>query len=278
MGNALFIIWRESAEAMLVVGILYAWLARQPDRRTGLRYLWGGVAAGLGLALLLALAVLGVATLLSDEAFEYFQAGLTLVACGLIVQMVFWMRRHGRTLKKDLETRMQARAERAQWWGMLVVVALAVGRETAETVVFLYGVGLQQFSPGQFLLILAIGVALAYLTFWLLQRGGRALSWRSFFRVSEILLLLLAGGLLVTSLEKLIALGALPPLADQIWNTTALLDDSTRFGGFVAAMTGYRAQPALLPVLALAVFWISVLLALREPHPGPKTAGVPGRQ
>ena len=67
MGNALFIIWRESAEAMLVVGILYAWLARQPDRRTGLRYLWGGVAAGLGLAVLLALAVLGVAHTLSDE-------------------------------------------------------------------------------------------------------------------------------------------------------------------------------------------------------------------
>ena len=31
MGNALFIIWRESAEAMLVVGILYAWLTKQPD-------------------------------------------------------------------------------------------------------------------------------------------------------------------------------------------------------------------------------------------------------
>src|SRR6187397_1755588 len=142
MGNALFIIWRESAEPMLVVGILYAWLARQPDRATGLRYLWGGVAAGLGLA-----------QTLSDEALEYFQAGLTLVACGLIVQMVFWMRRHGRTLKKDLESQMQVRAQNAQWWGLLIVVALAVGRETAETVVFLYGVGLQQFSLGQFLLI-----------------------------------------------------------------------------------------------------------------------------
>jgi high-affinity iron transporter len=272
MGNALFIIWRESAEAMLVVGILYAWLARQPDRRTGLRYLWGGVAAGLGLAVLLALAVLGIATLLQGDGLEYFQAALTLVACGLIVQMVFWMRRQGRKLKRDLETQMQARAENAQWWGMLVVVALAVGRETAETVVFLYGVGLQQFSVGQFLLILALGLALAFATFWLLQRGGRALSWRAFFRISEILLLLLAGGLLVTGIEKLISLGVLPPLADQLWNTTALLDDSTRFGGFVAAMTGYRAQPALLPLLALAAFWISVTVALREPRPKPKAA------
>jgi len=35
MGNAIFIIWRESAEALLVVGILYAWLARRPDRNVG---------------------------------------------------------------------------------------------------------------------------------------------------------------------------------------------------------------------------------------------------
>ena len=49
MGNALFIVWRESAEAMLVVGILYAWLKRRPDARIGMRFLWGGVAAGAGL-------------------------------------------------------------------------------------------------------------------------------------------------------------------------------------------------------------------------------------
>jgi len=133
-------------------------------------------------------------------------------------------------------------------------------------------VGLQQFSTGQFLLILALGLAAAFATFWVLQRGGRALSWRAFFRISEVLLLLLAGGLLVTGLEKLIALGALPPVADQLWNSTALLDDSTRFGGFVAAMTGYRAQPALLPMLALVVFWVTVTLALRAPRGIPKAA------
>ena len=79
-------------------------------------------------------------------------------------------------------------------------------------------------------------------------------------------------GLLVTGLEKLIALGALPPLADQLWNTTALLDDSTRVGGFIAAMTGYRAQPALLPLLALAAFWVTMLVSLGAPRGLPKAA------
>jgi len=104
MGNALFIVWRESTEAMLVVGILYAWLTKHPDARRGMRYLWGGVAAGLGLALTLAAVMLGIARLLSDQALEYFQLAMMVVASGLIVQMVFWMRRHGRTLKRELET------------------------------------------------------------------------------------------------------------------------------------------------------------------------------
>lgn len=266
MGNALFIIWRESAEAMLVVGILYAWLQRQPDARIGRRYLWAGVAAGIALALALAAAMLGIARFLSADALDHFQVAIMFVAAALIVQMVFWMRRHGRTLKKDLEARMRQNADAANWWGMAVVVALAVGRETAETVVFLYGVGMQQMPGRELLLVIALGLAAAWATFWVLQQGSRFLSWRVFFRASEILLLLLAGGLMVSGIESLISQGVLPPLADQVWNTTALLDDSTRFGGFVASMTGYRAQPALLPLLCLATYWLAMLWLMRAPR------------
>ncbi len=275
MGNALFIVWRESAEALLVVGIVYAWLVRQPDARTGMRYLWGGVAAGLALAIALALAMLGIAHFLSGEALEIFGVATMLVAAALIVQMVFWMRRHGRTMKRDLESRLGEQAERANWWGMLVVVALAIARETSETVVFLYGVGLAQMSAAEFAAVLAGGFALAWLTFWLLQQGGKHFSWRAFFRASEIMLLLLAGALLVSGLEKLIALDLLPPIVDQVWNTTALLDDSTRFGGFVAAFTGYRSQPALLPLLALAAYWVAMALLLRAPAAPPSKGPAP---
>ncbi len=264
MGNALFIIWRESAEALLVVGLVYAWLKRQPDANTGMRYLWGGVAAGVGLALLLALLMMGIATFLSGEALEYFQIGAMFVAAALIVQMVLWMRRHGRTLKRDLEARMRSKADAANWWGMLVVVALAIGRETSETVVFLYGVGFTQMSGGKFAFVLVAGLALAWFTFWLLQQGGKYVSWRVFFRVSETLLLLLAGALWVSGVEKLIALGVLPPLVDQLWDSTALLDDSNRFGALVAAFTGYRAQPALLPLLCLAGYWVGVMWLLHR--------------
>jgi high-affinity iron transporter len=264
MGNALFIIWRESAEAMLVVGILYAWLKKHPDVKRGMRYLWGGVAAGVGLALALAAVMLGIAKTLSDTGLEYFQLAMMLVAAGLIVQMVFWMRKHGRTLKRELEQNMQKNATAANWWGLLIIVALAVGRESSETVVFLYGLGAQNENTWAFLGIVALGIAAAFVTFWALQQGGKVLSWRMFFRVSEILLLLLAGALLVNAVDKLIALDVLPSLVDPMWDTSRLLDDSSRFGGLIAALTGYRARPALLPLLLLAVYWAAIATLLRR--------------
>jgi high-affinity iron transporter len=266
MGSALFIVWRESAEAILVIGIVYAWLQRQPDAASGRRYLWAGITAGVALALVLAATMLGIAHFLADETLDWFQVAIMFIAAALITQMVFWMRRHGRTLQRDLETRMRQNADAANWWGVAIVVALAIGRETAETVVFLYGVGMAQMTLPDFLVVLVSGVFLAWLTFWILQQGSRWLSWRTFFRLSEILLLLLAGGLMVSGLEKLISLGVLPPIVDQIWDSTALLDDTSRLGGFIASMTGYRAQPALLPTLCLAVYWLAMLWLLRMPR------------
>ena len=99
MEQVLFIVWRESVEAMLVVGILYTWLRATPEGKRGLKYLWGGVGAGLALAVALALVLLGVSSWLSDEGQEWFQAIMSLAACALVVQMVVWMKKHGRTLK-----------------------------------------------------------------------------------------------------------------------------------------------------------------------------------
>ena len=261
MGNTLFIVWRESVEGILVVGILYAWLKAHPHGMQGLRYLWGGVAAGLGLAGLLALAMTGVYSSLDGEALDYFQLGMMLIAAGLITQMVFWMRKHGRGLKKELEAGLELAAGEANWLGVTVIAMLAVGRESAETVIFLYGTGMEQHGMAfaQFLGAAALGFALALLTFWLLANGGRYLSWKSFFRISETLLLLLAAGLLVGGVEKMIGFGWLPPLADPVWDSSFLLDDQASAGNLIAALTGYRAHPALTLVLAYAAYWALVL-------------------
>ncbi|WP_343585077.1 FTR1 family protein [Herbaspirillum sp.] len=285
MGQVMFIVWRESVEALLVVGILYAWLNNgDAGARRGLPYLWSGVAAGVLLALALGGALLGFSELLAGDAQTWFQIAIVLVASVLIVQMVFWMRKHGRTLKKDMESSMQSSVESGNWWGVFVLVALAIAREGSETAVFLYGIGLgqQDASTASLVLAGAIGFGLAFLTFYILQLGGKIFSWRRFFQITEIILLLLAAGLLVTGVEKLfdVLLESSDTLASAdwtmaltapLWDTSAWLDDSSTLGSLVSTLTGYRARPALLSVIVYAAYWVVVCSALyRKPKPQPK--------
>lgn len=273
MANAAFIVWRETIEAMLVIGILHGWLAGQSEllavqRRRALGWLWGGVGAGLALALLLALTLLGIQAWAGDATLEWFQALMPLVAAGLILQMVLWMRHHGAGLKRELEAGMSQSARRAHWAGMALLAAIAVGREGAETVIFLYGAAGSD-SGGELLAGAGLGFLLALAVYAALVRGARWISWRVFFRVTELLLLLLGGALLVDGVDKLIGLEALPALADPLWDAGFLLDDGGRLGGLVAAFTGWRAQPAGASYLALASWWgLAAWLVLRAKPAG----------
>ncbi|MEA3124862.1 MAG: high-affinity iron transporter, partial [Caballeronia sp.] len=267
MGQVLFIVWRESVEALLVVGILYAWLKNgDADARRGIPYLWAGVAAGLLAAVALGAALVGFTEELSGDAQDYFQTGMVLVACVLIVQMVLWMKHHGRSMKRDMEASLQKSKQDANWWGVTLLVALAIAREGSETVIFLYGLGFGQsghVDPMQYLAV-ALGLALAFLTFYLLQLGGKIFSWRLFFRVTEIMLLFLAAGLFETGVDKLIDKEILPVVMNQVWDTSWLLDDSSTFGSLVATLTGYRAHPAGMNLIAYAVYWAMIFLLLRR--------------
>ncbi|HWL27584.1 MAG TPA: FTR1 family protein [Burkholderiaceae bacterium] len=280
MEQVAFIVWRESVEALLLVGILYAWLRQSPEGRKGLPWLWGGVACGALLAGLLALLLLGISSWLSSEGQELFQAAMALVASALVVQMVYWMRRHGRTLKQDLQAGADREMERANWWGVLFLVAIAVAREGSETVVFLYGMVAAGVSSGSAWKLALAGVAgfvAALGSFWLLQLGGKFLTWRRFFRLTEVLLLLLACSLLVTGTDRLISLGILPTLIDPVWDSSALLATDSGLGKVLADFAGYRAFPALSQLLTWLLYWIVVWALLRRtrqrsaPRPRPSS-------
>ncbi|SHI26261.1 FTR1 family iron permease [Pollutimonas bauzanensis] len=267
MEQVIFIVWRESVEALLVVGILFTWLRASPAGRKGLPWLWGGVAAGLALAVALALVLLGISSWLSDEGQEWFQALMGLAACALVVQMVYWMKRHGRTLKSELEGGASRQLADSNWWGLLVLVMIAVAREGSETVVFLYGTisaGGGDAAAWQLALAGAMGFLAALVTFWLLQLGGKLITWRRFFKLTEILLLLLASSLLVSGLDHLISLEVLPALVDPVWDSSWLLDANGGLGKILADFAGYRAYPALSALLLWMLYWVIVWRLLRH--------------
>ncbi|PTE19731.1 FTR1 family iron permease [Cereibacter changlensis JA139] len=273
-GQIVFIIWRESVEALLVVGILHGWLSHAPGGAGGLRYLWGGVAAGLALAAALGLGMMRLAQSLGDEAQERLMAGAMFLAVALILQMVIWMRRHGRSLRHDLERGLDAALTVGRLWGIFALALIAVAREGSETVIFLAGT-LAAAGPIRFngtLLSVASGFAAALTCYALLQAGSRWLRWSTFFRISELMLLLLGCALLVTGAGHLVSLGLLP-YGDPVWDSSWLLDDMGALGGLVASLTGYRAMPDTVTLATWIGYALLVTLLLRPWRRAGRLAG-----
>ena len=75
---------------------------------------------------------------------------------------------------------------------------------------------------------------------------------------------MLASALFVAAIDRLIGAGWLTPMLDPVWDTSLLIDDSTKAGKLLADFSGYRARPALTTLLAWAAYWIVVLIAWRR--------------
>ncbi|MCB1752155.1 MAG: FTR1 family protein [Gammaproteobacteria bacterium] len=266
MGQIIFVVARESIEALLIIGILFAWMSSREGAEKGKHWIYAGVLAGLGLATLLALTLVGVTHFLGGEARSWFEIGMLTLASTLIVQMVMWMRSHGRTLKKEMENRLDRDLSAANWWGVFFLVTIAVGREGSETAMFLYGSFLQLAtwaSYASFFGAVAIGLAIAMVLFYLLQLGNRFISWKWFFRITEIMLLFLGASLFLTASEKLLN-GYLSNVDlpawfySSVWNTSHILSESSLIGDLLASLFAYRSRPIGWDLVTVAVFALVV--------------------
>jgi high-affinity iron transporter len=170
-----------------------------------------------------------------------------------------WMNRNGRRLKNALESEMGQAMSTTGAWGAGLVAMFAVAREGSETVVYLYGLALENRGlTGAWPLAGAavLGIGLALLTAYTVARGIRFLSYPTFFKITSYALLFSAAGLVTSGVGKLIEMDVLPALVDPLWNTSWLLDSSHGAGAFFSTLTGYRARPSLMMALAYGLYWI----------------------
>lgn len=271
MGNVLFIVWRESLEAVLVIGILHSFLSRQGMGKGLLRRMWMGVWAGVILSLALGILTFRIESDLGGRTLELFQVGVLGVASLLMTQMVLWMIRNGRRIKSQLEADLNGALLSQGSWAVAFVSASAVAREGAETVVYLYGLSVENsLSWIQIYSLSAAGFALAFLTSWVISKGVGRINYSVFFNITGAILLLSAAGMLVQVVNRLIALDVLPSLLNPVWNTSAWLDGNHGIGKFMASFVGYQARPSLMAVLAYLLYWTTTacLLGRKSPSAG----------
>lgn len=201
---------REGLEAALVVGILVAYLTRT-GRRSLLRWLWSGV----GLAIAVSLGFGAVLTYgprgLSFEAQEAIGGTLSIVAVAFVTWMVFWMAATARSMRTELEGRLDAAAA-VGGLSVMLLAALAVGREGLETALFLWAAAQATGSSATPLLGASIGLMVAVAIGWALIQTTMRINLAVFFRRTGVLLVLIAAGVLAYGIHDLQEAGILPGL------------------------------------------------------------------
>ena len=130
------------------------------------------------------------------------------------------------------------------------MVGIAVLREGAETVLFLWGIATS--SPGQGAAMLAggiVGVVLGVACGFSLYRGLLIIPTRHLFAATSWMILLLAAGLASQAAGLLVAADLLPPLVPQVWDSEWLLSTSSILGRVLHTMIGYDDRPCGLQLI-----------------------------
>lgn len=258
--SSLLIGLREGLEAALVVSILVAFLVKT-DRRSALRWVWPGVAV----AVLLSIAVGAILTYttahLTFEHQELVGGVLSIVAVAFVTAMIFWMRTAARHISAELRGKME-NALKLGPAAIMLVSFLSVGREGLETSVFFYAsVQTAQGETALPLLGFAIGIVLSVALAWLLYRGALRFDLGKFFKITGILLVLVAAGVLGYGLHDLQEGSFLPGLSTLAFDASGVLPETSWYGTLLKGIFNYSQQTTVLQAVAW-VAYVAIVLPL----------------
>ncbi len=269
---ALLIVFREVFEAGLIVGIVLAATEGVVGRA---RWIAGGIGSGLAGAAIVALCAEAISNALAGVGQEAFNAAILIAAVLMLSWHSLWMSRHAREMSGTFKTLgRDVAAGRKTLAAMAVVVAVAILREGSEVVLFLFGIAA---SGGESLASMAIGsaggLAAGAATAFALYRGLLIISPKRLFAVTNVLIALLAAGMAGQAAVFLVKAGALPPLGDQLWDTSHVLADDTLLGRALHVLTGYADRPMGVQLLAWSAVLVGLLAAGRLATPKPERRG-----
>lgn len=260
MLSTFVIVFRETLEAALIVSIVLAASNGIPARG---RWVIAGVFAGLAGAAIVALFAGQLADLFDGNGTEVFNAAVLLTAVAMLGWHQIWMSTHGAELARESRAVGSAVREGAKPLSALAIIcAVAVLREGSETVLFLYGIAIDGALGAATMLQGGIlGVAAAALVGALFYAGLLRVPLKHVFRVTGVIILLLAAGLAAQAAAFLVQAGYLPALGYDIWNTSEVLPQTNPVGFLLHILVGYVARPEGIQIVAYALTLTIILAA-----------------
>jgi high-affinity iron transporter len=253
---------REGVEAALVVGIVATFLHRS-GRRDALGWMWAGVALAVGVCPAAAGILEAIDQELPERQQEAFEALVGVLAVGMVTYMIVYMRRHAREMGGDLRGGAARALAAGSAWSFIAMAFLAVMREGVETALFLLAtfqssVGVSPLAGG---LAAVAGLLVAAAIGWGIYRGGARLNLARFFRVTAVLLVVIAAGLLASAAHHAAEAGMVTALQGRALDLSAVVVPSSDSvtTGLITGLLGIYPFPTHAEVLVWLLYALPLL-------------------
>jgi high-affinity iron transporter len=265
---------REGLEAALIVGIVAAFLQRR-GRTDALRTMWLGV----GLAILLCIGVAVVLEVVSAElpagGQEAIETVVAAIAVAMVTYMILWMRRHSRALKEHLEGAAASALHEGTTFALVGMAFLAVLREGFETAVFLLAAFQASSSPIAAGLGALLGIVAAVGIGFGIFRGGVSIDLGRFFRLTGLVLVLVAAGLVASALHTAHETGWLDIGQVTALDLSWLMTPDSLQSALLTGVLGIQPQPVQIEVIGWLAYAIPVGLYVAWPRGTTRTPAAP---
>ncbi len=270
MFGAFVTLLREGFEATLLVAIVLAYLVKI-GRREDFRQVWYGVGAAVAVSVIVAGALFVTAGELEGTAEYLFEGTAMWVAVGFLTYMVLWMRRESRTVAQGIRRGIDSAVEGGGRLALISLVFVMVVREGIETGLFIFGIT-RTSTPLQVALGAALGIAAAVALGYAVYAGGKRINLGTFFKVTGVLLILVAAGLLAHGVAEFQEAGLLPELV-PLWDVSGapIIGEGALVSELLTAFLGWNPEATLLEFVAWATYLLVVGFAFLRPHPLPES-------
>ena len=248
---------REGLEAALIVGIIAAFLGQQ-GRRDALRLVWFGTAVAVAICVGVAIVLQVISSDLPQRQQEGLETVVGALAVCMVTYMIIFMRRHARGLKKDLEGAAASALASGSNRALVAMAFLAVLREGFETAVFLLATFQASGNASTSWLGAVLGIGLATAIGYAIYKGGVRLKLARFFRVTGLVLVVVAAGLVMTAFHTASEAGWLTVGQAQAFDLSWLVRPGTPVSSLLTGVLGIQPFPAWIEVIA----WLGYLIPM----------------
>lgn len=262
MAESFIILFRETLEAALVIGVVLATLKRFGIKGFH-RPVYIGIVLGISASIAGAFLFSRFAGGFTGKSEQILEGFIMLTGAVLLTTMIFWMMKNTHSTKK-IEKLVMEKIGTAGKFELLLLVFTAILREGIEAVLFLSAA---RFASGNSNLTGAVlGMLSAVIFSFFLMAGSLRLNLKLFFTVINLTLILFASGLFASGIHELQEAGLIPVVMANIYNINPplnldgiypLFHEKGYIGSIAKGLFGYDGNPTLIQLIGYTVyiFW-----------------------